>query len=486
MIELKEEFVALMRETMGSEEGAELVAALDSEPVTGVRFNPRKFSGDMFKVFEGIPNSEHDMADEQAALRCSRVGWCPEGLILMARPQFTLMPEWHGGLFYVQEPASMVIGEVVRRLASRLDRENSPMDRKGLRYLDLCAAPGGKTTAALGALPDDAFVVANEYVPTRANILCENLAKWGSPNTAVCCGDTSAFKKMRECFDIVAVDAPCSGEGMMRKDEEARRQWSEGLVRQCAALQREIVDNAWEALRPGGYLIYSTCTFNRTEDEEMLRYIADELGGESIDTGIGSDFGVPGSLDPDLHALRFMPHRTCGEGLFMGVMRKPGDLPARQGPVKANRRKCKKESNTPVPDLLRRLIKNPENFRYYRTETDTWQAVPRAHLELVNSLREASHVMNAGVALGQTKGKDFVPNPALAMSTAAAQESFPHVEADQAMALRYLRREAVTLPSDTPRGYVLICYRGLPLGFMKHLGNRSNNLYPQPWRIRNR
>ncbi len=469
MTETDGRFLDVMRETLGAEEAAALVAALDTEPVTAVRLNPRK-------VREGAP-----LQVEEAFAQGKSVAWCRDGLVLCSRPQFTLMPEWHGGLFYVQEPASMVISEVVHRLCGRIGRSD-------IRYLDTCAAPGGKTTAALSALPDEAFVVANEFVPSRANILLENLTKWGAPNAGVTCGDTAAFRKLPVAFDIVAVDAPCSGEGMMRKDEEARRQWSEGLVKQCAALQREIVDNAWTALRPGGYMIYSTCTFNRSEDEEMLRYIADELGGVSVDTGIGSDFGIPGAIVPGLHALRFMPHRTCGEGLFMGVMRKPGealpDTSKANNASKANKKKRKQKGDAKAPDVLPRLLENPESFCFSQSAAGVWHAVPREQAEFVTALEGAARVMSAGVALGQAKGKDFIPNPALALSTAAS-ETFLKVDVDLATALNYLRREAVTLPADTPRGYVTVCYRGLPLGFMKHLGNRSNNLYPQHWRIRN-
>lgn len=457
MIRLDEGFVALMRETLGAEEASGLIEALDTEPVTGVRLNPAKGS------------------EWPGAFKGRRVPWCGEGLVLDSRPQFTLMPEWHGGLFYAQEPASMVIGEVVRRLSERVGRD-------GLRYLDACAAPGGKTTAAIGALPADAFVVANEFVPARANILSENLAKWGSPATAVCCGDTAAFRKLPEAFDIVAVDAPCSGEGMMRKDEEARRQWSPGLVSQCAALQREIVDNVWQALRPGGFLIYSTCTFNRSEDEDMLRYIADELDGESVDTGVDRDFGIAGSLEPDLHALRFMPHRTCGEGIFMGVMRKPGEyspLPARRGKSKGN-----KKSSPAIPKELPALLSEPDKYEFRLGRDETWRAIPKAHTDLTDALEGITRVIGAGVNMGVVKGKTFVPDAALALSTALAPGAYQRVELTLETALDYLRREAVTLPEGSPRGIVLVTYRGTALGFVKNLGNRANNMYPQHWRIR--
>lgn len=458
MIELKEEFVALMRETLGAEEAEGLAAALETEPVTGVRLNPRK------GMYGNVPG-----------LTGEPVSWCREGLVPCPRPRFTLMPEWHGGLFYVQEPSSMVLAEVVRRLAALLGRE-------GLRYLDTCAAPGGKTTAAIGALPPDSFVTANEFVPSRAAILYENLARWGAPNTAVCQGDTAAFGKMRDSFDIVAVDAPCSGEGMMRKDEEARRQWSESLTRQCAALQREIAGNAWKALRPGGFLIYSTCTFNRTENEDMLRYIADELGGESVDTGIGRECGIPGSLDSDLHAMRFMPHRTCGEGLFMGVMRKPGEYGGETG--RRSRDKGRKKPAQAMPRELPGLLAEPDGYVFGQGHDGCWQAIPKAHADLVAALGQATRLMSAGVRAGMPKGRDFAPDAALALSTAMSPEAYPHVETDLETALSYLRGEAVTLPAGTPRGVVVMTHAGIPLGFAKNLGNRANNMYPQAWRIR--
>lgn len=446
-----------MRETLGDVEGAALVAALDTEAVTGVRLNARKV-GEWPSEIDG-----------------EAVPWCAQGLVLHSRPQFTLMPEWHGGLFYVQEPASMVVGEVARRLAERLG--NGP-----IRYLDSCAAPGGKTTAVLSALPDDAFVVANEFIPARANILSENISKWGATNAAVCNGDTKVFRKLRRAFDIVAVDAPCSGEGMMRKDEEARRQWSEGLVAQCAALQREILDNVWEALKPGGFLIYSTCTFNRTEDEDMLHYIVEELGGESVDTGLSEEFGIPGSIDPSLHAVRFMPHRTCGEGLFLGVIRKPGEYAPETR--KTRTPKGNKGKGAVVPPQLTALLKEPEKMTFSQRPDECWQGVPAPHADLVRELEQATRVVTAGVRLGTVKGKSRVPDSTLALSTSLREDAFPRVEVTLETALNYLRRQAVALPAESPRGITLLTYRGAALGFVKNLGNRANNMYPQHWRIR--
>lgn len=453
MIPLNEQFKEQIASLFPAAEASALLDGLESEPVTAIRLNPAKEGAEM-------PQGEP-------------VGWCADGRILAERPRFAMMPGWHGGLFYVQEPASMIIGEVVRRIVGLIGRND-------LRYLDSCAAPGGKTTTALSALPPEAFAVANEFVAGRANILMENVIKWGLPNAAVTQGDTSAFRKMKDAFDIVAVDAPCSGEGMMRKDEEARRQWSPGLVAQCAALQREILGNVWEALKPGGYLIYSTCTFNRTENEDMLHFIRDELGAEAVDLGLNDEFGIPHSLDSELPAMRFMPHRTAGEGLFMGVMRKPDGEAAHQPKSKKNRKSSSGKGK--VPAEMTGWIANPENYSFSLGSDNSWRAIPKAHAELVERLEAATRLMTAGVPLGEEKGKSLIPDAGLALSTQLSKDSFARVEVTEEDALRFLRREAIEVTG--PKGYLLVCHEGLPLGFVKNLGNRANNLYPQHWRLR--
>lgn len=310
---IPEGFVAEMQELLGADEAGRLVVALQTEPVVGVRLNPLK------------------PCELPAALEGERVPWCPEGRYLQGRPQFTLMPQLHAGGFYVQDPSSMIVAEVVRRLAAEIGR---PMTA-----LDACAAPGGKTTALLSALPEGSRLVANEFDPRRAQILVENMVKWGAPNLIVTQGDTARLRGLRQTFDLVLVDAPCSGEGMMRKDPAAREQWSQGLVRSCAAMQEEILDNIWPTLKPGGYLIYSTCTFNRLEDEnQALRLISGE-GAESMNLNMPAEWGIGASREQDLHALRFMPHITRGEGLFLTVLRKPGHLTEK--PAKKRIRKLK-------------------------------------------------------------------------------------------------------------------------------------------------
>lgn len=440
-----------------------LVSALDTEPVTAVRLNSAKCSD--------LPLECGDLHP---------VKWCERGYVLESRPRFASMPQWHSGAFYVQEPASMVLWTVAAGIARLLDMDE-------LRWLDLCAAPGGKTTAVLDALPADAFVVANEFDGRRASILAENLARWGAPNSAVTRGDTRWVRKMRDAFHVVSVDAPCSGEGMMRKEETARSQWSSGLVKQCAALQREILANAWEALAPGGFLVYSTCTFNLEEDENNVAWLMSEYGAECV----APDAFMPmpecvGSLVEGVKVLRFMPHATEGEGLFLAVVRKPGDI-SDVKQFKAAKQKGKISKSFGCEGWLA----EPSRF-VFASHDDSISAVPAVHSQFVDSVRRAnSGLLSAGVSVGVVKGRDIIPSAELALSTALSQESFPRVELTLDEALDYLRRGTDGLMSAIARcgavkhGYVLAEYCGLPLGFAKYLGNRANNLYPSNWRLRN-
>lgn len=412
--ELSQEFVSRVRTLPGVDADA-LVTALNTAPSVSVRLNRRKLT-DPSRLGYGA---------------LEPVKWCANGFYLAERPKFTLNPLLHAGAFYVQDASSMIHETIVGRLAELHGLPASPL------VLDLCAAPGGKTTSMINALPDGAFVVANEVMPQRARILRENLLKWGYPDIMVTNSPAPRLAAAGAVFDIVAVDAPCSGEGMMRKDEEARTQWSPGLVRQCAALQREILTSAVEALHPGGFLIYSTCTFNADENERNVEWLAAGMGLEPIDLRLPAEWGIGSQLGSDIPALRFMPHITRGEGLFAAVLRKPG------------------EPATP------------------------------AHGRALDSLRKSARVILDGIPKTNMKGKIEIPASEWTLSTRFPRDRFPEADLDLDTALRYLRHEAITLPADTPRGFVTVTYRGLPLGFVKNIGNRANNLYPAEWRIRN-
>ena len=398
-----------------------------------------------------------------------RVAWCDTGFYLDRRPQFTLDPALHQGLYYVQDASSMAITHAIKAITAE--------DPRPMKYLDACAAPGGKTTAAIASLPSGSLVVANEYDYKRAAVLLENIAKWGSPEVMVTRGDTHRFTALRECFDIVAADVPCSGEGMMRKDSEAVAQWSPALVSECVARQREIVGNLWEALRPGGYMIYSTCTFNRHENEEMVEYICNELGGSTVDVGLLDFRGIAPAIDSDLYCYRFIPGRIRGEGLFMSVIRKDGDretVKPRQAkkPLTAFSKggaECQPISKWLTGDY--RLVRTDEKIL----------ALPESHSRWITDAASALDVISAGVAAATIKGRDIIPLQSLALSAALERSAFPAVELDYQSALSYLRRESMAV--DAPKGYVLLTCGCSPLGFVKNLGNRANNLYPAAWRI---
>lgn len=444
---IPQNFIDLI-DSYGCEELAGLADALAGKPSVSVRVNRRK-------VADAVPVGTK-----------RRVPWCGNGFVMEERSAFTFDPALHQGAFYVQDASSMFIGHVLQELTHG--------SQTPLKVLDACAAPGGKTTAIIDALPWGSLVVANEYEPKRAAVLRENLAKWGYPFTVVTQGDTARFRDYPDAFDIIAADVPCSGEGMMRKDAVAVQQWSPALVEQCVERQRKILANLWDALRPGGYMIYSTCTFNRDENELMLEWLASEFGAEPVEIEVSTDWNIVPSIGSPMPACRFVPGRIEGEGLFMSVVRKPWGgtqpephrKPAARKAVKARGTNGKQEVAQEVKRWLKAEAQwNVDGDRVIATlGGDELPLRPRIHVATV-------------------KGRDFIPSQELALSMALNAGSFHTVDVGRETAVDYLRCEAVRLPDDAPKGIVLLTYGGLPLGFAKNLGSRANNFYPRNWRI---
>lgn len=405
------------------------------------------------------------------------VPWCKEGWYLVRRQPFTFDPAMHQGLYYVQDASSMIISHIVKTLVSEFEEDAS------LRYLDACAAPGGKTTAAVDALPSTALVVANEYASARAVVLRENIIKWGTPNVVVTRGDASKYGKLKAFFDIIAADVPCSGEGMMRKDSDAVAQWSHSLVEECAMRQREIVDSLWMALKPGGYLIYSTCTFNRSENEEIIDYICRNYQAESVRIPYCDEWGIVEGINTKAHCCRFLPHRVKGEGLFVAVLKKTKSDDCEQ-PRKPSA-KIKKQGKNKQEQQFKEVeqwLQSPEKYDLRIIGSDQISVFPKHYASELALLQSTLDVIYSGVTIASIKGKDIIPAQSLAMATLLNKKSFHNHEVDYATAIAYLRRESVVIES-APRGYVLLTYKNEPLGFVKNLGNRANNLYPQEWKI---
>ena len=441
-MKLPEAFIDQLRELLPEEWEALAKAITSSEPSVAVRVNEAR----------GVSVPE-----------CTeRVPWCEQGFYLGDRPAFTFDTDWHAGRYYVQDASSMFITHVIRSFI-----------HEPVCYLDLCAAPGGKTTAAIQALPQGSMTVANEIVSPRARVLADNIIRWGDPRCVVTSNAPAQVGKLTRFFDVIAADVPCSGEGMMRKDDEAVSQWSPGLVEQCAQRQREILAGVWPALRPGGLLIYSTCTYNRQENEDIAEFIVHELGATSLEVPVEDCWNIHPAIGSDCHCYRFMPHRVNGEGLFMAVFRKNGDMPRELPRIKD---KTSKKADETGKDWLA----CPDEYAIEQ-QGDLSIAVPLDIRREIVTLRTSLNVLHAGIELATVMGRKVMPHHALAMSTARAEGAFPVCEVDYPTALRYLRGESIIV--NGPRGHVLIAHEGAVLGFANNLGNRANNLYPKPQRI---
>lgn len=474
MIELSSGFKNQMLDLLG-DEAAELFKALDSPCPTSIKINVRK-----------KPDTGSGIAGERVA---EPVAWCDSGCYLTNRPVFTLDPLLHAGCYYVQDASSMVYETIAVKLM-----ESGMLPSRPLLVADLCAAPGGKTTSLINALPDGSVVVANEFVAQRAVILKENISKWGYPGVIVTGSPVDALASTGLQCDMVAVDAPCSGEGMMRKDEDARKQWSEGLVRQCAGLQREILAEAVKMVREGGILIYSTCTFNRLEDEENLQWLIDSCGLETVSLPLAGTGGIAGGIRTEHGCMRFMPHLTRGEGLFVAVLKKPGELrptlisgmrrPDTKPGKRERRRKPERASLLPpVPDYS--SFTTSGNMINHVVTGGTLSLMTDEVRRVYEMLGDKVRILMAGLPSAVVKGRDWQPTTELVLSAFYRRDAFPEAALTHDEALAYLRHEALRLPVDMPKGFVAVTYNDVPLGLVKNIGNRANNLYPSEWRIRN-
>ena len=395
----------------------------ETAPVS-IRLNPFKLTETTHKV-----NPE---------LNPHPIPWCKDGYWLETRPNFTFDPLLHAGAYYVQEASSMFLSHVLQHLV-----------KQPVMALDLCAAPGGKTTCARASLPIGSFLFSNEPIGKRAQILAENVQKFGHEGVAVTNNYPRDYKKTKLGFDVIIADVPCSGEGMFRKDPQSIVEWSLQNVENCWQLQRSIIADIWDNLKPGGILIYSTCTFNAHEDEENIAWILNEYDAELLSVPTEEAWNITGSLidNPlkdgrEFPVYRFIPGKTRGEGIFMAIIRKHG------------------ENKTFIN----------------KTTIDVDKAITEA--------RKRLRILSHGVKEGMQKGKNVIPDHTLALSFSTDKSAYPNVEVDYQTAIAYLRHEAIVLSSDAPRGIVLLTYKGYPIGFAKNLGNRANNLYPQEWRIK--
>ena len=445
---------------IAGEDGLPVVLdALSAEASVSVRINPAK-AADSPAMFGNLAESA--------------VPWNENAFYLSERPSFTLDPLLHAGAYYVQDSSAMFPGYVFRKV---LENNLLQTSGNGVRVLDLCAAPGGKTTdvsASLRAACKGGYLlISNEIMKQRAAVLADNAAVWGDPSAVVTSVDPKAFGSMPGFFDIVVADVPCSGEGMFRKDEEALSQWSEDNVALCQSRQRRIIADVWPSLAEGGYLIYSTCTFNSLENDDNVKWFSEELGAEIVE--IDADF--EGLIRTEA-GISLIPGFVRGEGQYCALLRKTaGTLPSFPSPSRHQDRwqRLPASSAARVRDFL------DEDMELI-VKDGRIVAVP-PYVNMFLPMTEHLRPLTRGLAMGMFKGNDFVPDADLALSLSLRRGAFSECEVDRETALAFLHRNAVTLPG-AERGMLLLVYRGLPIGFVKNLGNRCNSLHPLHRRIR--
>ena len=447
--EFPQAFIKREQAQLGPQWNDFISAHLEPSPVS-IRFNPHKTKDQ----FDG-----------------PRVPWATHGLYLKERPSFTLDPAYHGGKYYVQEASSMFLEQAITQAT-----DSSTL----LTVLDLCAAPGGKSTHLLSLLNENSLLVSNEVIQSRAGILAENIQKWGHCNAIVTNNDPSHFQRLPGFFDVIVVDAPCSGEGLFRKDPGASQEWSEEAVALCSRRQRRILNDVWPALKTGGILIYSTCTYNALENEENLKWLNQEYDFESIPLKTEKEWGVDTVEDNSIFGYRFFPHRVKGEGFFLSVMRKVNTQ------AKAGLNTKGKFFQTPKKFIqqLHGWIVNPERKSFILRD-DLIQFFPIDKTPEIELVVKNMHVVVAGTFMATAKHEKLVPHPALALSLETNREMFNCIPVDKEVALQYLRKDALML-SPEKKGFALITFEDIPLGWVNVLDNRMNNLYPSEWRIRMR
>lgn len=448
---LPPEHLAALKNSLGKEYDSFLEAYATPAPVS-VRINNRKWSGET---------------------PAERVPWCATGFYLPERPSFTHDPLFHAGCYYVQEASSMFLEHVAKTVF--------PKDAP-LKVLDLCAAPGGKSTLLASELDAASLLVSNEVIRTRSHILAENLAKWGNANVVVTNNDPEHFQKLKGFFDVIVIDAPCSGEGLFRRDPDAANEWSPENVELCTLRQRRIVLDAWPALKEGGLLVYSTCTFNTKENEENLQWLSAQVGFESVQLDVPDEWRIlhtttANSEQRTINGYRFYPHRIKGEGFFISVLRK----------TEAQESSSHKEKVLfpPAPSKERNAVapwlNDAAQFDFVR-RGDHIIAIPKQHAEAIHRLSRTLNCVQYGIPVADAQ-KGLKPLHELALSTHLDANAFHQTALSKDEALKFLAKEDFKVGS-THKGISLMMYEGKPLGWMNLLGNRANNLYPKEWRIR--
>jgi len=422
----------------------------NAEQVTSLRINPFKPSN-LFHAEEEVP-------------------WCAKGRYMKERPSFTADPLFHAGCYYVQEASSMFLEQVLKHTADLSEN---------LKVLDLCASPGGKSTLINALLNKNSLLLANEIIKSRVPVLCDNLSKWGTENTYVSNNDPKDFNRLEGYFDVIVVDAPCSGSGMFRKDPSAINEWSENAVDLCSQRQKRILADVYPSLKQNGILIYSTCSYSKEENEEISDWLAEELNFSPIRIPVKSEWGILETMS-DRHqccGYRFYPHQVKGEGFFIAAFRK-NEITAFPH-IKRPKQNAVKH---PSEDLIKKWLKPDEDVKIINL-SDEYFAIPERQEADLYYLQSKLYLKKSGIRIGKIMGKDLVPNHELAISL-ITNSGLPKLNLTREESISYLKRDELRIESGI-RGWALMCFEDHAMGWAKILDNRLNNYFPKEMRITN-
>lgn len=473
---LPESFIAQMKADLGDELPL-FLQALENNPPVSVRFNPFKNTTPTLSLKSPIPwlsLASNDLS--QKALN---------GVYLNERPSFTLDPSFHAGAYYVQEASSMFIAEAITQSI-----DNHKL-KQNLTALDLCAAPGGKSTLLASILGKNSLLVANEVIKNRVEILKENIHKWGITNVVISNHDSEDFTDLEGFFDIVLVDAPCSGEGLFRKDEKAIGEWSSDSIQTCSARQKRILANAAKLVKSGGILLYSTCTYNDFENKNNALFLSEYLDFESVILHT-EGYGIvekkwENGIQKSVYGYQFYPHKVQGEGFFLSVFKNIATHTPPLSSMRSPLDSIAKLNLTKLPkkqlEIAQKWVNKPDDFEFFVKGNNEIFIVLKENIHHITLIDKVLKRKSLGITIGEIKGTDFIPSHELALSTAIS-EAIPFLSLDKINALKFLKKEDIDIPESTPQGWTLARYEGLNLGWMKVLKNRINNYLPKDFRIR--
>jgi NOL1/NOP2/sun family putative RNA methylase len=446
--------LASLQTVKGFDEAAFVQVHQSGEQITSIRINPSKQSE--------ITNPK------------SKIPWSSQGFYLSERPSFTLDPLFHAGAYYVQEASSMFLEEALKQMVDL----SAP-----IHVLDLCAAPGGKSTLIQSLISAESLLVSNEVIKARVNILSENITKWGAANVIVTNNDAKDFQRLQNYFDVIVIDAPCSGSGLFRKDPSAIEEWSENNVELCSQRQQRILADVLPALKEDGVLIYSTCSYSEKEDEAVCDWLIDEFKMKSLPLTCKEEWNIVETMSEKNKAAgcRFYPDKIKGEGFFIAAFKNTGEASERK--TKANQKNKPEKPTVKETDSASQWLSNAAGFYFIKLNEEII-ALPLFLEQQLPILQSALYIKKAGVKLGTVIRNELIPDHELALSTILAAD-IPSVEVDKVTALQYLRKEEIKIESGL-KGWAIIMYQGLALGWVKILPNRINNYYPAAWRILNK